>query len=181
MSEVLVRALLPERAKLLAFVRTKVADPELAEDILQDSLLKAMRAAPDLRDDERILPWFYRILQNAIIDMYRRRQVEQNYLESEGPQTELVVTPDEETVLCACFRALLPTLPADYAALIEALELNDGDPAEVAARLQITRNNLKVRRHRARQALRQRLEESCRLCANHGCLDCTCQSPAPSA
>jgi hypothetical protein len=28
----------------------------------------------------------------------------------------------------------------------------------------------------ARQALKQRLEETCRICAVHGCLDCTCQS-----
>lgn len=35
-------------------------------------------------------------------------------------------------------------------------------------------NNLRVRHHRARQQLRERLEQTCRLCAKHGCLDCTC-------
>ncbi len=38
------------------------------------------------------------------------------------------------------------------------LELQPGDPGEVAAQLNIQPNNLKVRRHRARQALKQRLE-----------------------
>ncbi len=177
MSEALETVLLAERTNLLAFVRKKIADPALAEDVLQDSLLKALRAAPDLRDSERTLPWFYRILHNAIIDTYRHRQIEMNYLETYGPRAELVFTPADEAVLCACFRALLPSLPADYAELIETLELNDGDPAAVAAKLQVTRNNLKVRRHRARQVLRQRLEETCRVCAQHGCLDCTCQPP----
>jgi len=177
MSEALETVLLAERTNLLAFVRKKIADPELAEDVLQDSLLKALSAAPALRDSERSLPWFYRILHNAIIDSYRHRQTEKNYLETYGPREELVFTPADEAELCACFRMLLPTLPADYAELIESLELNDGDPATVAAKLQITRNNLKVRRHRARQALRQRLEETCRVCAQHGCLDCTCRSP----
>lgn len=50
----------------------------------------------------------------------------------------------------------------------------DESPAAVAADLGITRNNLKVRRHRARKQLRARLEDLCRLCAHHGCLDCTC-------
>ena len=44
-----------------------------------------------------------------------------------------------------------------------------------ASDLGITPNNLKVRRHRARRALRARLEETCRICAAHGCLDCTCE------
>ncbi len=181
MSETLETILLDERAKLLAFVRKKISDPELAEDVLQDSLLKAVGAAPDLQNKERIIPWFYRILNNAIIDTYRHHEVETRYLETYGPREAVVVEPEDEATLCACFRALLPTLPADYAELIETLELNEGDPAEVAERLQITRNNLKVRRHRARQALRQRLEQTCRVCATHGCLDCTCESPLPTA
>jgi len=45
----------------------------------------------------------------------------------------------------------------------------------VAKELGITPNNLKVRRHRARQQLRERLEEVCRTCAKHGCLDCSCE------
>jgi RNA polymerase sigma-70 factor (ECF subfamily) len=83
--------------------------------------------------------------------------------------------PEDETTLCACFRELIPTLKPEYAELIEKMELADGDPAQVAEQLGINRNNLKVRCHRARQALRERLEETCRVCAKHGCLDCTCQ------
>ena len=54
------------------------------------------------------------------------------------------------------------------------------DDYRVAERLDITRNNLKVRHHRARQQLRERLEETCRTCATHGCIDCTCASDAPA-
>ncbi len=62
-----------------------------------------------------------------------------------------------------------------YADLIRALDL-DGVPAEaVAERLGISRNNLRVRHHRARAQLKVRLEATCRLCATHGCLDCTCK------
>ena len=84
------------------------------------------------------------------------------------------VEPEDETVLCECFRGLIPTLKAEYAELIEALDLGAESPEAAARRLGITSNNLKVRRHRARQALRKRLDETCRSCAEHGCLDCTC-------
>ena len=167
------KGLLESRDRFLGYVRKRVADPELAEDILQDSLLRALRAAPDLRDEDRLLPWFYRVLQNAIVDAYRRRGVEQAHVVvGEAPETAAESEDDSE--LCACFEGLIPTLKSEYAELIQSVELGSEPPAVTAARLGITQNNLKVRRHRARQALRQKLEETCRTCADHGCLDCTC-------
>lgn len=167
--------LLEQRAKLLAYIRGKVPDPDLAEDVLQDSLLKALQAAPDLRDEERFIPWFYRILNNGIMDVYRRRRIEATYRIQPSKKEEPYVPPEDAANLCTCIWDVIPTLKPEYAELIMELELLDGDPARVAERLGITRNNLKVRRHRARRVLRQRLEEICRSCAVHGYPDCSCQ------
>ena len=71
----------------------------------------------------------------------------------------------------------LPALKPDYATLLRRLDLNGEASAPVAASLGITRNNLIVRLHRARRQLRERLEQTCRLCAKHGCLDCHCDQP----
>ncbi|MDP8922827.1 MAG: sigma-70 family RNA polymerase sigma factor [Chloroflexota bacterium] len=165
--------LLDAREQFLGFIRTRIKDPDLAEDILQDSLLRAIRAAPDLRDEDRLLPWFFRVLRNAIVDAYRRRGVEQAHVVVAEPP-EAAAEPEEDSELCTCFERLIPTLRPEYAELIRAVELENESPAATASRLGITPNNLKVRRHRARQALRQKLEETCRTCADHGCLDCTC-------
>jgi RNA polymerase sigma factor (sigma-70 family) len=166
MNEAVASKLHGHREKMLGYVRKKLSNPELAEDVLQESLLKAIRAAPDLRDEEKLIPWFYRILNNAIVDAYRKKHREAEVMApSEG--ADLAITPEEEATLCACFRELIPTLKPEYGELIESLELADGDPEKVADRLGITRNNLK--------ALRERLEETCRACAKHGCLDCTCR------
>ena len=175
MENQLLEQLLHHNNRLLAYVRSKVNDPDLAEDVLQDSLLKAMRAAPNLRDNEKLLPWFYSILNNAITDVYRRQQVETRSLQQIAREQLSDEQSEAERILCACFRDLIPTLKPEYGELIEQLELTNGDPSQVAAELGITPNNLKVRRHRARQALRQRLEARCRVCATHGCLDCTCE------
>ena len=173
-----ISSLLPHREKLLAYITGKVSSPDHAEDILQDSLLKALRAAPDLREGEKLVPWFYRILNNSIIDFYRRKGTAAKHLEGLGESHEAIADPGpEETAnLCSCFRSLIPSLRPEYGALIEELELSGGDPGAMARKLGIEPNNLKVRRHRARHALRKRLEETCRLCARHGCLDCTCQA-----
>ena len=168
-------ALNESRARMLGYVRKKVMDPAAAEDILQGSIMKAIKAAPTLREDAKVLGWFYRILDNSITDYHRRRQFEQRTFrpvyddESVGS-----IEQSELAEICGCLRGLLSTMNPDYAVLIEELELGDGDPEELAQRLGITRNNLKVKRHRARTQLRERLEQTCRMCAKHGCLDCSC-------
>jgi len=171
-------ALILHREKLLRFIQKRVNNPDLAEDILQEGLLKALQSSGDLRDDERVVPWFYRILNNAMIDTYRKRNVEMRYLETYGREIELETKSEDQASLCECFRELLPSMKPEYAELIDRLELQPGDPGQVAQQLNIHPNNLKVRRYRARQALKQRLEETCRMCAVHGCLDCTCQLSA---
>ena len=171
-----IAALLDGRERFLAFVRSKVGDPELAEDVLQESLLKALRAAPEIRDEERLVAWFYRVLQNAVVDVYRRRGVERGRVTRlQGVDVEAEPGEEDEAALCECFRELVPALRPEYGELIRALDLEGEAPEAAAARLGITPNNLKVRRHRARQALRVRLEETCRVCAQHHCLDCVCR------
>lgn len=166
-------ALVASRARFVAFVQKRIDDPFLAEDIVQESLLKAIRSAPPLDDNERLTAWFYRVLNNAIVDTYRRRGVEKRRVTHEMPE---VAEPDaeEERNICACFQDLLPSLKPEYAEIISRLDLDGETPEAAAASLGITPNNLKVRRHRARQALRQRLEETCRMCAQGHCLDCDC-------
>ncbi|MGI8929463.1 MAG: RNA polymerase sigma factor [Candidatus Limnocylindrales bacterium] len=166
--------MLDSRDRFLAYIRKRLADPDLAEDILQDGLLRALRAAPALRHEDRLVSCFYRILQHAIVDAYRRRSVEQRYVTPLN-EAEPSAEPEDEAVMCACFEPLVSTLKPEYAELIRAVEIAGENPEQAAERLGVTANNLKVRRHRARQALRRRLEETCRTCAKHGCVDCTCR------
>ncbi len=170
--------LLGQREKLLAFLRKKVSDPIVAEDILQESLLKAVQAAPDLKDEDKLVPWFYRILNNAVIDHYRKKGTEGKYMDQYALEADTRVEPEDEAMICACFRELIPTLKPEYAELIEAMELGDEDSEVMAEHLGITRNNLKVRRYRARQQLRERVEEACHACCTggEGYMDCTCST-----
>ena len=157
------------------FVRGRVGDPHLAADVVQDCLLKAVKSARHLRDDESATAWFYRILRHAIIDLYRRRSSSQAALDR--LEMELNAPPDaeEERIACACLESMIPTLKPEYAELIRRLDLAEEAAEAVAAALGLNANNLRVRHHRARQQLRERLEQTCRMCAKHGCLDCTCR------
>ena len=167
--------LLPELEKFTHFVRRRVGDPDLAADVVQESLLKALKSAHQLRDEDNITAWFYRILRHAIIDLHRRRATSRGSLEQLQHELEIEPGPEETRVICKCIERLIPTLNPEYAELIRRLDLG-AEPAErVAAALGLNANNLRVRHHRARRQLRERLEQTCRMCARHGCLDCTCQ------
>jgi RNA polymerase sigma-70 factor (ECF subfamily) len=121
--------------------------------------------------------WFYRILRRSIIDLSRRNDARSRALERFEAELSETPTATEEKLLCQCFRRLLPALPEQYRELLQQIDLDGREPAEVASALGLTRNNLTVRLHRARKHLRELISKNCRACSKHGCLDCTCGEP----
>jgi RNA polymerase sigma-70 factor (ECF subfamily) len=157
-----------------AFARSRLHDPNLAEDVVQDSLVKALGADRQPEGDEATTTWFYRILRRSIIDVYRRQDARGRALERF--EQELPEAPDvqDERILCQCFKRLMPLVPEQYRDLLQQIDLEGKEPGEVAAKLGVTRNNLTVRLHRARKHLREALSQNCQACSTHGCLNCTC-------
>jgi RNA polymerase sigma-70 factor (ECF subfamily) len=167
--------LLANKQRLLAFLTRRVGSTELADEILQDAFVKGVEKGHTLRDDESALAWCYRLLRNAVIDRHRR-------LTTEREAQELSTMPadsDVEQEVCTCMNNLVLTLKPEYVDILRRVDLGEGRIDAVATELGITANNATVRLHRARQALRQRLEQMCGMCAHHGCLNCTCdQKPS---
>jgi RNA polymerase sigma factor (sigma-70 family) len=171
-----LQILLQNHNTFLSFLRRRVESLELAEEILQSALMKAFQEMEKL-DHETVVAWFYRVLRNAIIDHHRRRGAEERALavrrEQAGSSDD---DPELERTICECFRSLLPTLKVEYRTILEQVDLGSQSVGDAAQSLGITPNNASVRLHRARLALRERLEQTCRTCAHHGCYDCTCNS-----
>lgn len=161
--------------KFLAFLRKHVRSEAEAEDLLQQGLLNAIRHQAEWDAKENILAWFYRILRNALTDHYRASAAEQRKQETLQDVSATSIPQDERDPLCACFKDLLPSLKPEYAEALRRIDLEEEDPAKVAASLGVTGNNLTVRLHRARKSLKTRLEGVCGVCTRHGCLDCTCK------
>lgn len=170
-----VSALVENHRRFLAFLEKRVGSRADAEDILQAAFVKGLAHAGDIRDEERAMAWFYRLLRNAVVDHWRARAAADRALEAAARETP-AADPDAATTgeICRCFEALLPALKPEYAAILRQVDLKGRRPVEVAAEQGITANTAMVRLHRARRALRTRLEQACRTCAEHGCLDCTC-------
>jgi RNA polymerase sigma factor (sigma-70 family) len=173
-----VNVLVANHRRFQAFLRVRVRSVEDAEEILQAAFVRAAEQADSIRDDERVVAWFYRLLRNAIIDYYRRKSTEQKALEklSQFSNEELVADPELERIVCECIYDLIPTLKPEYADVLQQVDLQGISIPEAAIALGISANNAHVRLHRARSALHDRLVQTCGTCTTHGCLDCTCKS-----
>lgn len=178
-----MQVLVANHERFRNFLRTRVGQPADAEEILQNALLKGVEKAESVRDPESVVAWFYRLLRNALVDHHRQRAARARALERHAQEAANETAHDEalERVVCACLGELLATLKPEYASLLRRIDLEGGKLEEVAGELRITVNNATVRLHRARKALRQRLEQSCGTCTTHGCMDCTCEETGRSA
>ncbi|MFO8073981.1 MAG: RNA polymerase sigma factor [Polyangia bacterium] len=59
-------------------------DPELADDLLQDTLVLALRFCDSYREGTNLRAWLMRVMRNRHVSMLRRRSLERRVLESEG-------------------------------------------------------------------------------------------------
>lgn len=174
------RTLLESHRNLLRFLQRRLRDETEAEEVLQRFALRALEKASGLRDVRTVRGWLGRILATTIADYQRgavarrRREVAMDPSITEA----LAVEPDLDLdqAVCDCLYKLLPTLKPEYAEVIWRADLL-GEPRErLAVSLGTTVNNVTVRLHRARQALRTRLEQMCLTCPTHGFLDCSCEA-----
>jgi RNA polymerase sigma factor (sigma-70 family) len=166
--------LLQRLDEFTAFARKRLRDEHLAADAVQDALARALDRIGQLADDERVDAWFYRILRNIIADLHRARAARPaDAAIAEEPAAEA----EDRREACACVVRLIADLPPAYAAALRRVDLDGASMDDAAAAEGISVANLKVRRHRAREALRELVHATCTVCAAHGCIDCHCGHP----
>ena len=176
-----VRALLTESYGLISnYLQKRFETKADADEVLQAFLLRALDRSADIRNIESVRGWLGRILATAITDFHRKTsKSRRRELPLAAELTERLAADqgaESDGVVCECLHTQLPLLKAEHAETIRRIDL-DGEPREkVAAEMGISVNNLTVRLHRARQALKRRLEEMCKACLEGGFLDCRCRS-----
>ena len=172
------RALVEGHRQILGFLRRRLGSGDEAEEVLQMFMLRAVERSADLRDVRSVRGWLSRILATTIVDHQRRASKRRKREEIVDPfdLEELSIEPDDELeeTICNCLYKLLPTLKPEYAEVIWRIDLLEKPRDRVAASLGVSLNNITVRLHRGRQALKKRLEEMCMTCPVHGFLDCRC-------
>jgi RNA polymerase sigma-70 factor (ECF subfamily) len=152
-----------DRGFVYAIARRIVGNAEDAEDVTQDALLLAYRYRASFRGDSRYRTWLYRIASTTALGHLRRRGRNREQLATtEDSFARELVDPalSAEAALAeheaiAMIQAALATLDPKYRDVM--LLRADSTESECAERLGITVNNVKIRAHRARKQLQEKL------------------------
>jgi len=151
--------------RLRPFVARRVPKSDV-DDVLQDVFLRAQRALPDLRDQERFGAWMYRVARSAIAESHRQR-LRQPAVDAEGPDVPAAVEGSDptplETEIAGYLAPLISRLPAPYRDALTLTELSGLTQQAAADALGISLSGTKSRVQRGRDKLRAMLGECCRI------------------
>lgn len=137
-----------------------VSDPYLAEDVAQETFVRAWRALPNFRGDAAFSTWLYRITVNTAWT-HRRRQKRHRHVDLD----DVPAVPDEtrrnnpghldDTLhLSDVLGDALNTLADEQRMVVVLKDVEGWSHSEIADALDITTGAAKVRLHRARRRLR---------------------------
>jgi len=147
---------------LRAFLRKRVREPEVAEDLLQDVFLRLHTHTDTLREEEKLESWIYQIARHRVIDYYRQRRPVVP-LDAQIQDTLLAEMPEDDVQaeLAPSVAAMVNALPEPYREALYLTEYQGLSQRELAARLGISLSGAKSRVQRAREKLKQLLLDCC--------------------
>lgn len=149
-----------QRERLYRLAYSWSHNPTLSDDLVQETMLKALKNIRQLRDPDAINPWLNGILANCWKDHFRRHREhedidDQILYEKDTPEHQY-----ERQNLCKTIRASLTTLPVGQRQVITLVDLGGSSYSEVAEILQIPIGTVMSRLCRARKILADRLLET---------------------
>ena len=146
--------------QLLSFIRKRVSDSTLAEDLLQEVFIKIHSNIDSLQEGKKVKAWLFQITRNTIIDHYRRST---NHEEAEVQILELEDENEAEAMadIQTCIVPMIKSLPEDYRDALLLSELNGLSQKELSQKLQISYSAAKSRVQRGRSLLKEALSQCC--------------------
>jgi len=160
-------------ARLLRLARRLLNSEEDAQDALQDAMVAVFKSIGSFESNSMLSTWLHRIVVNAslmklrtkrrreeidIEEVLPRFQEDGHQVEPSQPWTESAESMLERDELRALVRASIEQLPETYRVVLQLRDIEEMTTEETAQVLGITPNAVKIRLHRARQALRALLD-----------------------
>ena len=162
--------------RIEGFIRHMVRDAALAQDLTQETFIRAQKGLKDFRGESSPLTWLFRIANNLCLDSLRKEKgrgmtveffeyldhrahgaEESGKNEESDPQVHLL----EQREMSACVQEFVDRLPEIYRSVMILYYLEGFSIEEIAGILGASPVSIRVRLHRAREELRILLEEGC--------------------
>lgn len=167
------RAFIAQHAPwMLTLARRVLSDDHLAEDAVQEALLAVHTSSGSFEGRSDVRTWLYRVTLNAALRLQRKRDPEPcdidalqasfdaNACRIEEPWGALPTVAEvvEQSELSAFVQQCVGRLPENYRVCLQLRDFEELTVREVSQVLEISEQNVKVRTHRARAALKHLLE-----------------------
>jgi RNA polymerase sigma-70 factor (ECF subfamily) len=155
---------------------TRLVGQSEAEDLTQEVFLRVNRGLPDFKGDAKLSTWIYRIATNVATDRIRSRSSQESRsgkavpldeeLNDEGvdlsgdkkPSLEKQAMREE---MSACVQDYINSLPESYRVPVTLSEIGGLTNKEIAEALGLSMETVKIRLHRGRAKLKEKLESGC--------------------
>jgi len=169
------QSLAVHREAIFRYVLSVVRDPSVAEDLTQETFLRAHRHRTSLENASKLVPWLYRVATNVCHDRFRQASYRHRPSSLEGdpesigavvaraaadtaPRLDKVMEQDE---MSSCVQSYLADLSDSYRAVILLHDAEGLTNPEIAEVLGVSVPTVKIRLHRARAKLRDALTRAC--------------------
>ena len=159
---------LPHLDTLYRVALRLTGDDAAAQDLVQDTMLRALRGWSGFRPGSNARAWLVTILRNTFINDYRRRRREPALVELDGERTQAIYDAVAETdpeghffsrILDTRVLEAVDRLPADFREVLVLSDMEGLSYAEIVSALGIPLGTLKSRLFRARRLLQRELYE----------------------
>ncbi len=152
--------------RVRTFILKLVKDEWLAEDLIQETFARVQKNISSVRDPSKFSSWIFRIAYNLCQDSFKSQKKNNPDTDkpdnSPDPFMEMPVQKKlEQFQMGVCVQEQINLLPEQQRIVLILYDLLGFKHAEIADILEITRENAKVRLHRARKGLRSILEKKC--------------------
>ncbi|HPN34055.1 MAG TPA: sigma-70 family RNA polymerase sigma factor [bacterium] len=160
------------RPQILILILRMVRGREEAEDLTQETFIKAFHALPSFNAEYAFSTWLYKIAVNNCIDFFRKKKLKTTSIDaplaggngdvarefpdeqSQRPDAGLIEQEKKNYI-----QAAINSLPAKYREAIVLRHVQDLAYEEISARLKVPIGTVKVRIFRAREMLKKKLRD----------------------
>ncbi len=164
------------RPRIQRFLTRLVGQNE-AEDLTQEVFVRVSRGLSDFRGDAKVSTWIYRIATNVATDRMRSRSFKESQRDQanstgDGSIQDADALPEEKRPslerqlvrqeMSSCVHDYINTLPESYRAVVLLSEIEGLTNQEIADVLGLTLEIVKIRLHRGRAKLKEKLKTGCR-------------------
>ncbi|MBU1567552.1 MAG: RNA polymerase sigma factor [Proteobacteria bacterium] len=148
------------------FINMTVNDQWVADDLTQETFIKAYKSIDSLEDISKIKSWLIRISYNLCLDHFKTASknkfdsfdsIEEVFSSSILPMGKQL----ERNEMSQCVQKKMLLLPQSYRTILCLFDIAGLSHSEIAEVLDVNVGNVKVRLHRARREMKEILKEHC--------------------